>query len=145
MSPSSAHGMGEASAAAPVPFLPTELSTRQRADSEPTPAVNVGVRAYLITGGRASAQLGYETMLSADPVAPVQDVQFERASILDACRGPALSVAEISVHTALAIGVVRVLAADLVDEGLLIAYHGGSDKASDVTLLTNLIAGFRAL
>ena len=143
MSPSSAQGIGEAGAA--LPYLPTELSARPRPDIEPPPAVNVGVRAYLITGGRASAQLGYETMLSADPVAPVQDVQFERASILDACRGPALSVAEISVHTSLAIGVVRVLAADLVDEGLLIAYHGGSDKASDVTLLTNLIAGFRAL
>jgi hypothetical protein len=128
----------EVSSSDPQPYLPTEPSHRVQ-QSSPS-AANVGVRAY-----RASAQLAYETMLAPGSVQMPTDVRFERAAILEACKERPISVAEISAYLRIPIGVVRVLASDLVAEGLLTAFSGPSDKANDITLLTNLIAGVRAL
>jgi hypothetical protein len=133
----------EVSPSIPQPFLPHEPA-RLVPEVQPS-AASVGVRAYLMTGGRASAQLAYETMLATRAVVMPTDVRFERAAILDACQARPISVAEISAHLHIPIGVVRVLASDLVTEGLLTAYSGPSDKIHDITLLTNLIAGVRAL
>lgn len=133
----------EVSSSDAQPYLPTEPSQRVR-ESSPS-AANVGVRAYLMTGGRASAQLAYETMLARGSVQMPTDVRFERAAILEACKDQPISVAEISAYLHIPIGVVRVLASDLVAEGLLTAFSGPSDKSNDITLLTNLIAGVRAL
>ncbi len=134
---------GEVSSSDSQRYLPTEPS--QRVPESSPSAANVGVRAYLMTGGRASAQLAYETMLATGSVQMQSDVRFERAAILEACKGRPISVAEISAYLHIPIGVVRVLASDLVAEGLLTAFSGPSDKANDITLLTNLIAGVRAL
>jgi hypothetical protein len=133
----------EVSSSSPQPFLPSEPS-RRFPESSPS-AANVGVRAYLMTGGRASAQLAYETMLSTGSVRIPAGVRFERAAILEACNIRPLSVAEVSAYLRIPIGVVRVLASDLAADGLLSAYSGPSDKVYDITLLTNLIAGVRAL
>jgi hypothetical protein len=133
----------EVSPSSSQPFLPSEHA-RSAPEVQPS-AASVGVRAYLMTGGRASAQLAYETMLATRAVVMPTDVRFERAAILDACKVRPISVAEISAHLHIPIGVVRVLASDLVAEGLLTAYSGPSDKIHDITLLTNLIAGVRAL
>jgi Protein of unknown function (DUF742) len=133
----------EVSSSDPQPYLPSEPS--RRVVASPPTAANVGVRAYLMTGGRASAQLAYETMLALGSVHMPADVRFERAAILDACRERPISVAEISAYLHIPIGVVRVLASDLVAEELLTAFSGPSNKANDITLLTNLIAGVRAL
>jgi hypothetical protein len=125
------------------PFLPDpSRATSVEVDSS---ASSVGVRAYLMTGGRATAQLEFETMLSAQTVARPKNVRFERAAILDVCSTRPISLAEISAYIHIPIGVVRVLAADLLSEGFLKAYGGPADKMNDVTLLTKLINGVRAL
>ena len=129
----------------PQPYLPSEPAHRvSSVEGQPSPA-SVGVRAYLMTGGRASAPLAYETMLGPGPVATSADVRFERAAILACCQTQPLSVAEISAYLCVPIGVVRVLAADLLDEHLLVAYGVPADSSDDITLLTKLIAGVRAL
>jgi hypothetical protein len=108
-----------------------------------------GVRAFAMTRGRAHAvvHLEFETMLQATSAgsASVSVQRFERYDILHRCAGEPLSVAELSALLRLPIGVVRVVAADLLTEGLLQAYQPSEHVADDVFLLTRLIAGVRAL
>ena len=126
------------------PFLPN--APAQRAPSSSSETGQAGVRAYLITGGRAAAPLAYETMLASVQSGSGEPEHFERARILEVCsEGQALSVAEVAAKLQLPIGVVRVLASDLVNAGRLIAHQATSDQTSDVTLLTRLIDGVRAL
>ncbi len=125
------------------PYLPeAAYGFSMEADAS---ASSVGVRAYLMTGGRASAHLAFETMLESRDVTRPADVQYERAAILEACDQRHLSLAEISAYLHIPIGVVRILASDLINEGLLTAHGGPSNKAHDITLLTQLIDGVRAL
>lgn len=108
-----------------------------------------GVRAYAITRGRSRAvvHLEFETMLQATRAGSTSAAsqRFERQAILQRCAGEPLSVAELSALLHVPIGVVRVVAADLVAEGLLQAYQPSEHVADDVFLLTRLIAGVRAL
>lgn len=108
-----------------------------------------GVRAYAITRGRAhaSVHLEFETMLQATALGrdPHTAQRFERGQILWLCETEPLSVAELSARLHLPIGVVRVVAADLLEEQLLEAFHPTENVADDVLLLTRLIAGVRAL
>ena len=108
-----------------------------------------GVRAYAITGGRshASGHLEFETMLRATGTGSdaVHTLKFERAEIVRRCEAGALSVAELSAALRIPIGVVRVVAADLLGEGLLEAFQASEHVADDVLLITRLIAGVRAL
>ncbi len=108
-----------------------------------------GVRAYAITRGRSRAaiHLEFETMLQATRAGStsVGSQRFERQAILEHCAGEPLSVAELSALLRLPIGVVRVVAADLLSEGFLQAYQPSEHVADDVFLLTRLIAGVRAL
>ena len=69
----------------------------------------------------------------------------ERADIIHLARAEPLSVAELSARLQVAIGVVRVVAADLLSEGLLEAFQPSENVADDVLLITRLIAGVRAL
>lgn len=71
--------------------------------------------------------------------------RFERSRILEQCAAEPLSVAELSALLHLPIGVVRVVAADLVAEELLQSHQASEHVADDVQLLTRLIAGVRAL
>jgi hypothetical protein len=111
----------------------------------------LAVRSYLITGGRSvgSVNLEFESMLTATPAgaAAVATEQFEKRTILHLCTTDHLSVAELSARMRLPIGVVRVLAADLVGAELLTASETASsvDIANDTNLIARLIAGVRAL
>jgi hypothetical protein len=131
------------------PFLERgrALSTPPAASDEGHPYT--GVRAYAITRGRAHAsmQLAFETMLQATVAGRDAAVaqRFERGDIVRLCDSEPLSVAELSARLHLPIGVVRVVAADLVTEGILEAFHPTENVADDVLLLTRLIAGVRAL
>jgi hypothetical protein len=131
------------------PFL-----ERGRALSSPPAAADeghphTGVRAYAITRGRAhaSVHLEFETMLRVTDAGrasgPTQ--RFERGEIVRLCDDESLSVAELSARLHLPIGVVRVVAADLLTEGVLESFHPTENVADDVLLLTRLIAGVRAL
>jgi Protein of unknown function (DUF742) len=110
---------------------------------------HTGVRAYAITRGRAhaSVHLEFETMLQATIFGRtgVSAQRFERGDIVRLCDSEPLSVAELSARLHLPIGVVRVVAADLLTEGLLEAFHPTENVADDILLITRLIAGVRAL
>lgn len=108
-----------------------------------------GVRAYTMTGGRAHAaiHLEFETMLQTTAAGreALTAMKFERADILTLGRNEPLSVAELSARLRVPIGVVRVVAADLLSEGMLEAFQPSANVADDVLLITRLIAGVRAL
>ncbi len=86
-------------------------------------------------------------MLQITPAANERSLMlsFERASIVGLCRFDIISVAELSARLRLPIGVVRVVASDLVVEGLLEAFLPSLTVAEDVDLITRLIEGVRAL
>ncbi len=67
----------------------------------------------------------------------------EPHSIAMLCREP-LSVAEIAAHMKLPIGVVRVLVADMADQGM-VAIHRPSrfGTGPDITLLERVLDGLR--
>ena len=113
--------------------------------SDYTPEADV--RAYAITRGRAESgvALDFETMVSATPMAHGADLRFERARVVSEVLDEPCSVAELSVRLALPLGVVRVLAGDLVQERLLDAHRPVGDVADDVDLIRRLIEGIRAL
>jgi hypothetical protein len=143
------NGHDAPSGAAVRPFLGRGRSLDRVADPGPTDPSVFGVRAYAITRGRAHAvvHLEFETMLQTTPAggSSVGVQRFERQDIVQRCTDEPLSVAELSALLRLPIGVVRVVAADLLAEGLLQAYQPSEHVADDVFLLTRLIAGVRAL
>lgn len=107
------------------------------------------VRSYLMTGGRVapSMDLAYEALLSTTPrgVAAMEGLAFERQAIARLCRFEPQSVAEVSAKLNVPIGVVRVIAGDLVSESLLDVQAATENVADDVSLILRLIEGVRAL
>lgn len=103
----------------------------------------------MMTGGRAQTQirLDFESMVSLTErgLASRRVLRFERGRIAELCLQGALSVAELSARLAVPIGVARVIAADLVSEGLLDAHLAEPNLADDVSLISRLIHGVRAL
>jgi hypothetical protein len=82
---------------------------------------DVFVRPFMLTGGRTRPLhdgLRVETLLHAAPAALSAPLRFEARRIVVLCQTPR-SVAEVAVALKLPLGVVRVLAADLVTEGHL--------------------------
>jgi hypothetical protein len=107
------------------------------------------VRAYTMTGGRAdtTVQLAFEAMLGTTEVGVqrCEYLTFERRSIVELCARETLSVVEVSARLSLPIGVVRVLAGDLIADGTLDVQEASEDVADDVSLILRLIEGVRAL
>jgi hypothetical protein len=85
------------------------------------------VRPYAMTRGRTEPSAGDFDLISlvvaVQAVSPV-DVGLgpEHRAIVDLCRRP-LSVAEISAHLDLPVGIVRVLLGDLLDRSLIRAHN----------------------
>ncbi len=131
------------------PFLERKQPLKPLSPDSDMPGAGPAVRAYAMTGGRAHASmhLEFETMLqaTADGREALTATRFERADILRQCQRDPQSVAELSARLHLPIGVVRVVASDLLTEGYLEAFHPSTDVADDVLLITRLIAGVRAL
>ncbi len=119
---------------------------------EPTSAV----RPYTVTGGRTrpAQELAVETLVQG--VRPLHalaglraTLSPERRRILELTAGSYLSVAELSAHVELPLGVVRVLVGDLLDGGL-VRVHGFAipDQAPSVPslrLLESVLDGISAL
>jgi Protein of unknown function (DUF742) len=107
------------------------------------------VRSYAMTSGRSqgTVPLDIESMLrlTTEGVMARNALQFERASIAMLCEDEILSVAELSARLHLPIGVIRVIASDLIVDGLLEAYMPSFSVADDVDLISRLIEGVRAL
>jgi hypothetical protein len=107
------------------------------------------VRPYALTGGRTRArtELAIETILVRTAAGDVraERMPMEKGDILRLCREPS-SLAEISAHCHIPLGVARVLAGDLCDEGFLDFNrdHASGDRPS-LRLLERVFDGLQAL
>lgn len=109
------------------------------------------VRSYVLTGGRTrgGADLPFEALLQVTPSgrASLPGLALERRDIMARCVGT-ISVAEISAHLRLPLGVVRVLVGDMVEEGLLTASapdHSRTGDRPDRQLLERVLDGLQSL
>jgi hypothetical protein len=99
------------------------------------------VRPYTVTGGRTrshTADLPLEALVRTAGTSDVK-TSSERRRILELAADQVLSVAELSAHLHLPLGVVRVLVGDLASDGLVVI-HGGSVPSFGITVppATNL-------
>ena len=111
------------------------------------------VRPYALTGGRtrpaSGAVLDLITVIVASSLAQGPDdalgLSPEHRRILGLCRGPA-TVADVASTTALPLGVVRVLIADLIGQGrvTVLAQRPAGEEPS-TAMLKEVLNGLRAL
>jgi hypothetical protein len=110
------------------------------------------VRPYTVTGGRTrptGTELPFEALVET-LTGPRPEHSPESRRILSLTAGQYLSVAELSAHLQLAIGVVRVLVGDLADEGA-VRIHGltaptsTSAPATTLSVLESVLNGISAL
>ena len=109
------------------------------------------VRPYTVTGGRTRA--GREDLPMESLVRTITDPAevtgaVERRRILELTRDTMLSVAELSAHLHLPLGVVRVLVGDLADEGRVVVHRPSAttaNPAADLKVLESVLNGISAL
>ncbi|MBO0819680.1 MAG: DUF742 domain-containing protein [Nocardiopsaceae bacterium] len=107
-------------------------------------------RPYMVTGGRTRQRttLRFDLIdLVRRTARPVGDAAYtpERRAILGICQEP-VTVADLAAELGLALGVVRIVLDDLVQDGLievLVAAQQG--WATDTTLLERVIEGIKSL
>lgn len=108
------------------------------------------LRPYALTGGRTRpvADLPLETLIRTTPQgqSAVPRLVLEYKSIATMCASP-LSVAEISAHLRVPLGVVRVLVGDMAAEGLLATNRpqATTNERPDIKLLERVLNGLQAL
>lgn len=108
------------------------------------------VRPYAVTGGRVQTTIGGLDLIAfivAGPEAARGDapLQPEHRAIIAATDEPT-SVAELASRLDLAVGVVRVLLDDLIQQGLVtLSRPGSSNNRPDQYVLKAVIDGLRAL
>jgi predicted Rossmann fold nucleotide-binding protein DprA/Smf involved in DNA uptake len=116
-------------------------------DSDPV------VRPYAVTGGRTEPADGEVLdliaviMASARPAEPTDQLGLspEHRRILNLCRRPA-TVADVASDTALPVGVIRVLLADLIQQGRIKVLPGRPPgQKPSAQLLREVLHGLRAL
>ena len=112
------------------------------------------VRPYTVTGGRtrpSSSSLPIEALVETVCVLPAAGAGQtpEKRRILALADGQYLSVAEISAHLHLPVGVVRVLVSDLADEDLVrvhgLAMADAYAPATTLSVLESVLNGISAL
>ena len=104
------------------------------------------VRPYIMTSGRTRAErrdLRLETMLQASVTDLPRDLPFEQLELLTACAEPQ-SVAEVAATLHLVVGVVAVIAGDLIATGLLDVHHTDPVEI-ELDMLTKMIERVRAI
>ena len=105
------------------------------------------VRPFIMTGGRTRAErrdLRIETMLQASVADIPPGLPSEQEELLLACRDEPLSVAEVAVKLQLVVGVVAVIAGDLIAAGLLDVHHTDPVEI-ELDMLTKMIERVRAI
>jgi hypothetical protein len=109
------------------------------------------VRPYALTGGRvrSSTELPLETIvrLSSRVEVSIDSMTVERREICT-LSAESMSIAELSAHLRIPLGVVRVIVGDMVTEGILDCHR--SDTADqegrpDLRLLERVLDGIQAL
>lgn len=116
------------------------------------------VRPYAVTGGRISAasnELPMEALvISSTESQTSKGLTPEKKKILSLAAGTYQSVAELSAHTRLPLGVVRVLVTDLAESQYLTIHIAGTvqDKSThnehgdiSLSLLESVLDGIAAL
>jgi hypothetical protein len=104
------------------------------------------VRPFIMTSGRTRADrrdLRLETMLRATGGASAASLPSEQAAILARCQEP-VAVAEVSARLGLVVGVVAVIASDLVNAGLLEVHHTDPVEI-ELDVLNRMIERVRAI
>ena len=109
------------------------------------------VRSYVLTGGRtrSNADLPLETLVkvTAQGSSAAPRLALERKEIVALCSAP-ISVAEVSAHLHLPLGVARVLVGDMCEEGFLTSFkpqHAATGERPDLKLLERVLDGLQAL
>jgi len=110
------------------------------------------VRSYVLTQGRtrSNADLPLETLVKVSPqgASAAPRLALERKKIVALCTS-AISIAEISAHLSIPLGVARVLVGDMSEEGFLISYkpqHAQTgEQRPDLKLLERVLDGLQAL
>jgi len=110
------------------------------------------VRPYALTGGRvrSSTELALETIVRVTPRGEdgAAGLATESRQILQLCVDPT-SIAEVSAHLHIPLGVARVLVGDLVTDGLLDSHanpaSGDEGSRPDLRLLERVLDGLQAL
>lgn len=109
------------------------------------------VRPYTVTRGRVASRrdLPLEALVRAVGAdASVATESGERRRILELTSAGILSVAELSAHLRLPLGVVRVLVSDLADGGQVVVHTGSSEpqsSAAHLKVLESVLDGISAL
>ncbi len=109
------------------------------------------VRPYAMTGGRtrsAGAEIPLEALVIVTDVgrSRAPGLAWEHRAIAELCASP-MSVAEVSAHLKVPLGVARVLVGDMAAEGLveMSGASGSEDAPNDLNLLERVLNGLRAL
>jgi hypothetical protein len=120
------------------------------APADPTPP---GLRPFVLTAGRVPSldlDVGPEAQVTARPQQPAPptgtrpSLAPEQQAIVALCRQP-VSVAEISAHLRLQLGVTRVLVGDLRATGHLDVHRPDSALSQDPATILRVIRGLRAI
>jgi hypothetical protein len=104
------------------------------------------VRPFIMTGGRTRAErrdLRVETMLQASVDVLPLGLHSEQEQVLRLCVEP-LSVAEVASRLQLVVGVVTVIASDLIAAELLDVHHTDPVEI-ELDMLTKMIERVRAI
>jgi uncharacterized protein DUF742 len=115
-------------------------------EGEPASSARL-VRAYTITSGRTrtTVDLPFEATLRMLPRDVDGPLSLAARQVLDVC--DQRSVAEVSAHVAMPIGVVRVLLGDLVEQGLVrvqTTITESSSKDERIELIERTLRGLRS-
>lgn len=110
------------------------------------------VRPYTLTRGRTRAarrDLPLEALVRAVGDLPESPTETpERKKILHLVGDGILSVAELSAHLGLPLGVIRVLVGDLADDGLIVVHTGtpqAQTPAANLKVLESVLNGISSL
>ena len=120
-------------------------------DDEDQDAEEFTVRPYTVTGGRtrpSNADLPVEALVEA-LAAPEVGMTPERRKILELTKSSYLSIAELSAHVHLPVGVVRVVVSDLAQSGK-VRVHGltmtsSPQPATTISVLESVLNGISSL
>jgi hypothetical protein len=126
------------------------MPTPDAGGSHPSGGPSRLLRAYAVTGGRTRprhTELELESLVATTALGDGEATRLslERRAIAQLCRR-VLSIAEVSAHLDLPLGVTRVLVGDMAAEGLVSVHRPGRpDAGPDLALLQRVLAGLRAI
>lgn len=130
----------------------TDITSGSAATPENPDRTRTRPRPFVLTSGRVRAtgpEIGLETQVTAKPgpppsVAPIATLAPELQAILSLAAEP-ISVAEISAHVPLHLGVTRILVGDLHSAGYLDVHLADVVNPHDPEIILRVIRGLRAL